>query len=59
MKAIFDTRAGSGYDDDIVRRYHFPNRSLPRRSGLWVTGSSIRSHAVVGAASAMSRLHVS
>ena len=28
MKAIFDTRAGSGYDDDIVRRYHFPNRYL-------------------------------
>ncbi|HEX9525284.1 MAG TPA: HNH endonuclease [Reyranella sp.] len=28
MKAIFDTRAESGYDDDIVRRYHFPNRYL-------------------------------
>ena len=28
MKAVFDTRAESGYDDDIVRRYHFPNRYL-------------------------------
>ena len=28
MKAIFDTRSGSGYDDDITRRYHFPNRYL-------------------------------
>lgn len=48
VKAIFDTRAESGYDDDIVRQYHFPNRYLaiakeavgdwiiyrePRRSG--------------------------
>ena len=29
MKAIFDTKADSGYDDDITRRYHFPNRYLP------------------------------
>ena len=28
MKAIFDTRAESGYDDYIVRQYHFPNRYL-------------------------------
>lgn len=28
MKAIFDTRAGSGYDDDIIERYHFPNKYL-------------------------------
>ena len=28
MKAVFDTRAGSGYDDDIARRYHFPDRYL-------------------------------
>ena len=28
MRAIFDTRAESGYDDDIVQRYHFPNRYL-------------------------------
>ena len=26
MKAVFDTKAGSGYDDDIVRRYHFPTQ---------------------------------
>ena len=24
MKAVFDTRAESGYDDDIAHRYHFP-----------------------------------
>lgn len=27
MKAIFDVKPGSGYDDDITRRYHFPARS--------------------------------
>lgn len=39
MKAIFDTRAGSGYDDDIVHRYHFPNRYLAearRALGDWI-----------------------
>jgi putative restriction endonuclease len=39
MKAIFDTRAGSGYDDDIVRRYHFPNRYLAQAEqavGDWI-----------------------
>ncbi|MBS0641123.1 MAG: HNH endonuclease [Proteobacteria bacterium] len=39
MKGIFDTRAGSGYDDEIVERYHFPNRYLAaaRRSiGDWI-----------------------
>ena len=24
MKGIFDTKANSGYDDEIMRRYHFP-----------------------------------
>ena len=24
MKGIFDTKANSGYDDEITRRYHFP-----------------------------------
>ena len=28
-KGVFDVRTGSGYDDDIVERYHFPNRYLP------------------------------
>ena len=28
MKVVFDTRPDTGYDDDIVRRYHFPNRYL-------------------------------
>ena len=29
MKGVFDTRPDTGYDDDIVRRYQFPNRYLP------------------------------
>jgi putative restriction endonuclease len=32
MKAIFDTRPESGYDDDITSRYHFPNRYLAAAS---------------------------
>ena len=28
MNGIFDTRAGTTYDDDIASRYHFPNRYL-------------------------------
>ena len=38
-KGIFDTRSGSGYDDDIVERYHFPNRYLAiaqRFIGDWI-----------------------
>lgn len=27
MKAVFDVKPGSGYDDDITRRYHFPART--------------------------------
>lgn len=27
MKAVFDVKLDSGYDDDITRRYHFPARS--------------------------------
>ncbi|MBZ9995785.1 HNH endonuclease [Mesorhizobium sp. BH1-1-4] len=27
MKAVFDVKPGSGYDDDISRRYHFPARN--------------------------------
>jgi putative restriction endonuclease len=26
MKGIFDTKANSGYDDEIMRRYHFPSQ---------------------------------
>jgi putative restriction endonuclease len=26
VKGVFDTRPGSGYDDDIPRRYHFPRQ---------------------------------
>ena len=39
MKAIFDTRGGSGYDDDIIVRYHFPNRYLgeaQKAVGDWI-----------------------
>ena len=39
MKAVFDTRPETSYDDDIVRRYHFPNRYLAeaRKSvGDWI-----------------------
>ena len=28
MKGVFDTRPSTEYDDDIGRRYHFPNRYL-------------------------------
>jgi putative restriction endonuclease len=27
MKAVFDTKPNSGYDDEIIRRYHFPTQS--------------------------------
>ena len=39
MKAVFDTRPDTGYDDEIVRRYHFPNRYLPAAEqcvGDWI-----------------------
>jgi putative restriction endonuclease len=39
VTAIFDTRAESGYDDEIVERYHFPNRYLPvaqQSVGDWI-----------------------
>jgi putative restriction endonuclease len=26
LKGVFDTKAGSGYDDDVPRRYHFPRQ---------------------------------
>jgi putative restriction endonuclease len=39
MKAVFDTRPGSGYDDEIQTRYHFPDRYLDearKAVGDWV-----------------------
>lgn len=33
MNGVFDTRAGTIYDDDIKSRYHFPNRYLPAAQG--------------------------
>ena len=29
MNGVFDTRAGTIYDDELPSRYHFPNRYLP------------------------------
>jgi putative restriction endonuclease len=39
VKAVFDARPGSGYDDDIAHRYHFPDRYLTiarQAVGDWV-----------------------
>lgn len=39
MKGVFDTKAESGYDDDITRRYHFPRqyRAIANAlSGSWI-----------------------
>jgi putative restriction endonuclease len=39
VRGVFDTRAGTVYDDDITSRYHFPDRYLEaaRRSvGDWI-----------------------
>lgn len=39
MKGVFDTKAGSGYDDDIVHRYHFPIQYLGKARemvGDWI-----------------------
>lgn len=34
MKSIFDTKAESGYDDDIIHRYHFPAQYRSRAAGM-------------------------
>jgi len=39
VKGVFDTKPGSGYDDDIARRYHFPRqyRSIANALvGSWI-----------------------
>ncbi len=39
MKAVFDTKPGSGYDDDVTQRYHFPRRyaaTVDRAINDWV-----------------------
>jgi putative restriction endonuclease len=39
MKAVFDTKPTSAYDDDVAHRYHFPARYLDlvsRCIGDWV-----------------------
>ncbi|SMF82146.1 putative restriction endonuclease [Tistlia consotensis] len=39
MKGVFDTREGSGYDDDRARRYHFPSRyrsAVEQLVGRWI-----------------------
>ena len=38
MKAVFDVKPGSGYDDDITRRYHFPARSNYLEAALGAVG---------------------
>lgn len=34
MKGVFDTKAGSGYDDDLPRRYHFPRQYRAKADAL-------------------------
>jgi len=39
MKAVFDTKPGSAYDDDLLRHYQFPKRYLSivkQTVGDWV-----------------------
>jgi len=45
MKAVFDTKPGSGYDDEIQTRYHFPNKLLPEAQktvGDWIVYRATR-----------------
>jgi len=45
MKAVFDTKPGSGYDDEIQTRYHFPNKYLgeaQKAVGDWIVYRSTR-----------------
>lgn len=45
MKAVFDARPGSGYDDEVQSRYHFPNRYLPdarSAAGDWIVYRATR-----------------
>lgn len=41
MKGVFDLKPGSGYDDDIARRYHFPNNRPYREAALACVGDWI------------------
>ena len=38
MKGVFDLKLGSGYDDDIARRYHFPDQKHYREAALACVG---------------------
>ena len=38
MKAVFDTKPNSGYDDEITRRYHFPARRNYMEAALAAVG---------------------
>jgi putative restriction endonuclease len=40
-KGVFDTKSGSGYDDDITRRYHFPTSSNYLQAARAVVGDWI------------------
>ena len=57
VKSVFDTRAGSGYKDDIPFKYYFAIVTSRKRSVRWATGSSIESHdgAEVGRATSLWR----
>jgi putative restriction endonuclease len=38
VKAVFDVKSGSGYDDDITQRYHFPSQSNYLAAALSAVG---------------------
>src|SRR5689334_12886190 len=38
MKAVFDTKPNSGYDDEITRQYQFPNRADYMKAALAAVG---------------------
>jgi putative restriction endonuclease len=45
MKAVFDSKPGSGYDDEIQTRYHFPDRYLDearKAVGDWIVYRATR-----------------
>lgn len=61
MKAVFDTKAGSPYDDEAASRYHFPKRlywdTVLAARGDWIVyreprenGGSMAYFAVAGVA---------
>jgi len=44
-QGVFETKAGSGYDDEIAERYHFPRRYLAVAQTLvgdWIVYQGLR-----------------